>query len=121
MQLIDLIAARNVFDREKNTRVKAALAYKIMKFLKQTTDDAKFYFDRIKSICETYGAKDSDGKLKIESGSIVIKKDGIVPARKEIEELEKTEVETPVFFSIEELSELKLSVADMECLCNVIK
>ena len=115
MNIITLLNARDIFKQFSQIRISSKLAYKIMKFCKSVEVEEEFYKNRKTEIINAYAQKNEAGQPIVNNGGIV----QIIPektqeAQEAMQELNNTEVEAPsIRFTLAELGELKLSVADM--------
>lgn len=97
------------------------LSYKLMKLISQIETEEKFFNERVTEIIHTYADKDESGELIYLDGGIKIKEDMQNECNRVFEELNAVEVDAPsIRFSLEELSEIKLSVEDMVILEDFI-
>ena len=115
MNIITLINAINVLNQFTQTKISAMLAYKIMKFYKNAETEKDFYEKKKSEIINTYAARDNDGNIIItDNGMISIIPNKVDEANAALKELNNVKIEIPnLKFRLSELSELKLSVADM--------
>lgn len=118
MKLDKLIQLRKTISAHAHEAISAPLAYKMMKFLKASGNEDDFYTSRLKEIVEKY--RDTENPAQ-QGDAVRIRKDKITECSDEIKALTETEVEAPsIKFALPELSELKLSVAEMYSLDEVI-
>ena len=99
-----------------NEKISTRLAYKIYKFIKRVeTIDLPFYQDKLRMIIEKYATKGDDGRiLPNNDGNVPVTEDKQQEYFSELSELENLETDyDSALFTLDELSELKLSVADM--------
>ena len=115
MNILTLINAANIFAQIGQTKISSKLAYKIMKLCKSIAIEEEFYNSKRNEIINEYAAKDESGQVIVsKDGMITIEPDKIEEANAAVAELNNIEVDMPnVRFRLEELEELKLSVADM--------
>jgi len=122
MKLSQLIKIRKTLETHAQESIPTALAYKIMKFIKASSEEGAFYNEKFREIIEKYADKDENGKPIINGSNIKIQTELIPECEKELRELEDTEVELPkIKFTVVELSPLKFSVAEMFILDEVIE
>ncbi|MGN0819834.1 MAG: hypothetical protein ACI4M6_05505 [Christensenellaceae bacterium] len=123
MKLIKIIKARHVLKSHFDEKISPMVAYKIMKFIKSTDDESEFYSDKLKKIIEDYGLRDDKGNLKLDDcGGVLIAPAKLNKCNELILELQNTEVDNPIVrFSLDELNEFKLSVADLSILEDFLK
>jgi hypothetical protein len=115
MNILTLINAAKVFNQVAQTKISSKLAYKIMKLCKSAASDEEFYNNKRNEMIETYALRDEHGQIVVsDDGMISIMPDKLEEASVALQELNSIEVEMPsVRFTLTELDELKLSVADM--------
>jgi hypothetical protein len=115
MNILTLINAAKVFAQITQTKISSKLAYKIMKLCKSIAVEEEFYNNKRNDIINEYATKDENGQVIVsKDGMITIEPDKIDEANAAVAELNNIEVDMPnVRFRLEELEELKLSVADM--------
>ena len=118
MNITTLLNVKQIFEQVAQTKISSKLAYKIMKFYKNIEVEEKFYNDRRMEIINTYSEKDANGQPIISNEGIVnIIPEKIQEANMAMWELNNMEVEVPnIKFTLAELEEVKLSVADMYAL-----
>ena len=115
MNILNLISAARVFAQIGQTKISSKLAYKIMRFCKSIAADEEFYNNKRNEIINEYAVRDENGAIvQSDDGVVNIIQDKITEANAALMELNGVEVEAPnIKFSLSELEELKLSVADM--------
>lgn len=122
MKISKLIAAKDTMLPLCQERVSPKLAYKFMKFLSKIETEEQFYNTKMREIIETYGERDDKGGFVFVGEGIKIVKDKIDECNKKIEDLSETEVDAPdIYFSIDELSEVKMSAKEILALSDFIK
>lgn len=123
MKIITFINAARIFTEAAQIKVSPKLAYKIMKFCKSAAEDEKFYIEKRNEIISNYVKRDAEGQIITDdNGLIIIMEDKILEVNQALEALDELEIEIPpITYTIEELEELKLSVADMFTLEEFIK
>lgn len=114
MIIVNLIKAKEVLEPLLQQKVSPKLSYKIMKFVSKIEVEETFYNSKLKEIINKYGLKDSNDEFVTSDGGIKII-DGLQEECKSaLIELDSTEVENPnIKFTLDELSEIKLSAIDM--------
>lgn len=115
MNILTLINAAKVFSQVAQMKISSKLAYKIMKLCKSVATEEEFYNNKRNEIINEYAVKDENGQIVVsDDGMISIMQDKIPVAEKALRELNEIEVDMPdIKFMLDELDELKLSVADM--------
>lgn len=115
MNILTLMNAAKIFNQVAQEKITAKLAYKIMKLCKSAAADEEFYNNKRREIINMYAVRGENGQIAVDDdGMITIVPGKIDEANAAIVELNNIEVDMPsVRFTLAELEELKLSVADM--------
>ena len=124
MKLYELLEARTVINKniDQTKSISAALAYKIMKLMKNTQNDCDFYQEKFNAILNEYGEKDDDGQLVQENNGIKIQDGKMEECTSKVNELNNTEIELPkIKFTLEELKPYNFSVIDMAKIDELIQ
>lgn len=122
MKLVELLEARNAIRSLFQEKMSVRLAYRFTKFLKETHTEESFYNEKLQGIMIKYGEKDENGKFVETATGTKIREESRDDCFASVIELESTEVDTPsVLFTVEELSELKMSPETMNSLFAFIK
>ncbi|MGN1155556.1 MAG: hypothetical protein ACI4TK_05230 [Agathobacter sp.] len=121
MIIKQLIGAKRVIMSLIQEKLSPKLSYKLMKFIDKIEVEEKFYNTKCEELIEKYGERDEKNKLIYLETGVKIKKDKSIEFQAELDEVDKVEVEKPdTVFTLDELDELKLSVADMYFLQDFI-
>lgn len=121
MIIKQLIGAKRVIMSLIQEKLSPKLSYKLMKFIDKIEVEEKFYNAKCEELIEKYGERDEKNKLIYLETGVKIKKDKSLEFQAELDEIDKVEVEKPdTVFTLDELDELKLSVADMYFLQDFI-
>ena len=119
MNLKDIMTLRKAIARRSGAVFSVKLALKVLKFKKETETEAEFYTERHLRILRACARTDEDGNfVKTEDGCILLKPDRAEEYRSQMQELDETESDAYIEFTPEDLSEMKLTLGEME---NVIK
>lgn len=123
MKISQLLKIRKTLQAHAEETIPTALAYKIMKFIKASSEEGAFYNEKFREIITKYAEKDESGKPIINGNSVKLKEGmDVAKCQEEVLELDNTEVEAPTIkFKIQEFSPLKFSVAEMFILDEVIE
>ena len=115
MNILTLMNAAKVFNQVAQTKISSKLAYKIMKLCKSVAVEEEFYNEKRNEIIREYAVRDENGQIVVsDDGMIGIIPDKLKEAEVAMADLNNIEVDAPnIRFSLAELEELKLSVADM--------
>lgn len=114
MKMWQVLSILGIYDRVRESKVPAKVAYKFNKLCLALNDDAEFYKTELNKIIQQYGEKHEDGTFVfLDEGSIKIKPEVYDDARKEISNLDNLDVDAPdVKFTVDELDGLQLSIED---------
>lgn len=115
MKIHQIMKAKRAILEHIEDKLTPKLGYKLMKFCKAMDAEEEFFDGRMSEIVAMYCKRDENGSyVRNENGGYEIVDDKVDECNKAVDELNSVEVEKPNFtFTIEELSELKLSVADL--------
>lgn len=122
MKISDILKARNAIASIYSDKLSSKLAYKFTKFLKGTETEENFYREKMQDILKKYGEVDEYGNLTEANNGVKIRSDKRNECFSAIADLESTEVDKPeIFFTIEELDEVKLSTEAMVGIFDFVK
>lgn len=115
IKLGKLIMAHRTLEAYAKERVCVKLAYKIFLFRKKAAEHEEFFGDKANGIIKEYSLKDDTGKTKYDAnGNALIDTAKTEECKKAIAEVENLAVEKPSLdFTLEELSEIKISAEDI--------
>lgn len=122
MKIYNLIQIKEIFTPHYNEKLSVGLSYKIYKLCNSIEQEERFFNKKRQDVIDEFGQKDADGQLVISDDGFVKIQDGKEQdAQKALDELTAIDVDVPnVTFTIDELSEIKLSVMDMAVLEGLI-
>ena len=123
MTLSNVIELREVIGEYADSNINFSTAYKFMKIIEITEKDYQFYIEKTKEIINTFGKKDENGELMIESnGAVRIQEENIPAAQEKMDEMAKIEIDIPekYFVKLEDLEELKISCRKMRAFMPII-
>lgn len=114
IKMWQVLSILGIYDKIKESKVPAKVAYKFNKLCLALNDDAEFYKTELNKIIQQYGEKHEDGTFVfLDEGSIKIRPEVYADARKEISNLDNLDVDAPdVKFTVDELDGLQLSIED---------
>lgn len=114
IKMYQVLGILGIYERVKELKVSAKVAYKFNKLCNILNNDADFYRTELNKIIEQYGERDENGSLiPLEYGGIKIRSEDMPTAQKEINNLDALEVDAPdTKFTIDELDGLQLSIED---------
>ena len=122
MKLYQLIQIKNTFAPHYEEKISASLSYKIFKLCNSIEQEEKFFNQKRQSIIEEFGKRDDNGQFITNDQGFIKMIDGKeADAQKALDELVAVDVDINVpTFTLDELSEIKLSVKDMVILTDII-
>lgn len=123
MKLKDALEYQELYHHIKNYNMPIKLAYKINKLNNLIEKEVEFYQDSLSKILNRYAEKDEKGNFKLnpEQTGILIQKEYLDICHKEINELKNLEIENLDFhFNLEELENLNITPAKLNCLTSLI-
>lgn len=122
MKLGQLMTVRCAFVERLDNKMAPSLAYKIMKFLKDTDRDADFFRIRAMQIIEQHGEFLPDGRVKMKDRRFYGKTPEAQMAIYDgLAELENVKVKAPkLALKLDEIQSLRFSVAEMAALDDFI-
>lgn len=114
IKIYQVLGVLSIYERVRELKVPAKVAYKFNKLCNALKNDADFYRVELNKIIERYGERDENGSLiPLEYGGVKIKSEDMPTAQKEINNLDNLEVDAPdIKFTIDELDGLQLSIED---------
>lgn len=118
------IELQGLLFRIKDEKIPIKTAYKFNKLISILEKELKFYNEELAKIIEQYAEKDENGNPVIseDKTSIQIRKDKINECQEKTEELGNIQFEIEkIFFTIEELNNIKLTILEMRNLMPFIK
>lgn len=122
MKLYNLLQIRKILNSHTQDAMSTTLAYKIMKFIKQTESEETFYTNKLQEIINKYAKRDENGEYVYEGDGVKIVEGKVNECNNEINDLAATDVEIPnIKFTLDELAPLSFTVADLYLLDDVIK
>ena len=122
MKITKIINMRRVLSPVFQEKMSPRLSYKIMKLISKTDEDEVFYNKNMAGIIRDCCVKGKDGKIEQSEGGYKIDPAKKADCEARIKELDETEAEdVEIKFTLDELSELKLSPRDMLILDDFIE
>ena len=114
IKIYQVLGILSIYERVRELKVPAKVAYKFNKLCNALKNDADFYRVELNKIIERYGERDENGSLiPLEYGGVKIKSEDMPTAQKEINNLDNLEVDAPdIKFTVDELDGLQLSIED---------
>lgn len=117
MQIGNLIRAKMVLVPFVKEKLSPKLSYKLMKFISKIETEERFFNEKVRDIINTYGERDENNELVSIDNRVKIMESAEADCNKAFSELDAVEVEVPsITFTLDELSEIKLSIEDMVAL-----
>lgn len=124
MKMFEVIELSNLYNSIKDNKMPLKTAYKFTTLMRKAEIELKFYQSEFTKIVEEYGQKD-------ETGQYIFSEDGqsitILPGKEgecneRLLELRNLDVEVgDISFTIDELENFNLTIAELNCLMPLIK
>ena len=97
--------------------------YKFLKIMKVVQNELEIYQEQKRSLIQNYAQFDEDGQLIVsKEGGIKIKEECLEECAKKIDEINSLSIQIPdIYFSLEELEPLGLTLGELELLEPFIK
>lgn len=122
MKLIRIIKAKEIFAPHFQEKLSPSLSYKIYKFCKFAEQEEEFYKQKMREIVAEYAERDENGGFININGQIKLVDETAQEAKQRVIDLETIDVEAPnIKFTLDELSEIKLSVMDIAAIDGFIE
>ena len=121
MNLNDIMNLRKIFANRGECVISVKLALKIIRFKKETAAEAAFYKERYARIVNDCARIDDDGNFVFaDDGCILLKPERVEDFRSRMYELDEAETDSFIDLTEEDLSELKLTLAEMEKIGDIM-
>lgn len=122
MKMYEVIALQEFCMLAANKKLPIKITYKLSRLARRVEEEIQFYQKEFKQIINDYGLKEN-GELVYSDGGDSIK---IIPGKEEecaekIAELRDLEVDINITFTIEELENFDLTVAQFNCILPIIE
>lgn len=122
MKIIKIINAKEIFSPYFQEKLSPSLSYKIYKLCISAEQEEAFYNQKMGEIIEEYAKRDEKGSIININGQIKLTEETASVAQQKVADLRSIDVEVPnIKFTLDELSEIKLSVADIAAIDEFIK
>ena len=122
MKLIRIINAKEIFASHFQEKLSPSLSYKIYKLCKFAEQEEGFYNQKMREIISEYAERDENGGFININGQIKLVEATAQEAKQRVVDLETIDVEAPnIKFTLDELSEIKLSVMDIAAIDGFIE
>lgn len=115
MNLKDIMNLRKTFTKRGSAVISIKLALKIIRFKKETEAEAEVYRERYTRILNDCARIGEDGNFVFaDDGCILLKPERAEDFRIRMQELNEAETDSSIDLTEEDLSELKLTLNEME-------
>lgn len=120
---INLNKLDTLISRLKDKQFDVSTQYKFLLLSKEITKEKQIYDEQLSALLDKYGEKDDNGGLVTsDNGGIALKSETISECQEQFKKLNELLIQLPdLFFSLDELSELKLTLGELELLDPFIK
>ena len=123
MKLYELLELQNLYGSISHIKLPIKTSYKFARLARQGEKELGFYQDSMQVILEEYGEK-TNGKFNLtaDGQSIAIIPGKEAECNQKLNELRNLEVPIEgIKFTIEELSGIDISIAELSCLMSLIE
>lgn len=116
-------ALEKLLDTLKSKSFSVQTQYKFLKISKTIRQEAELYDEQRRYLIENYAERDENGQFIIsEGGGLKVKPDKLVECTEKIEEINNFQIQFPdIYFSLDELEPLNLTLGELELLDPFIK
>lgn len=123
MKMYELLELPKFYESIKNIKLPLKTTYKFAKLMKRAEEELAWYQNEFQKIIQDYGVQENGQyKLSSDGSSIIIIPGKEAECNEKIYELRNLEVEiNNIKFSIDELSELDITISDLTCLMPLIE
>ena len=113
----------NTIDKIMDKKFNIQTQYKILKIKKAIEEELALTQSLILDVCDEYWEKDENGEIqRNEDGGIRYKKGKMLDIQRKLNEIDNTEIQLPdIYFSLDELEKLELSLEELQVFMNFIK
>ena len=119
-----VVEFQKFYENIKNMKFPLKTAYKLNKLITQVNDEISFYQQKFSEIINEFGKRDENGEFiySQDGSSIEIVEGRQTECQEKVNELQNLEAEIQdIFFTIDELDGLNLTLYEMNCLLPFIK
>lgn len=112
-----------LISRLKDKQFDVSTQYKFLLLSKEITKEKQIYDEQLAALVDKYGEKNENGSLITnEKGGISLNPETVSECQEQFKKLNELLIQLPdLFFSLDELSELKLTLGELELLDPFIK
>ena len=113
----------NTIDKIMDKKFNIQTQYKILKIKKAIEEELTLTQSLILEVCDEYWEKDENGEIqRNEDGGIKYKEGKMLDIQRKLNEIDNTEIQLPdIYFSLDELEKLELSLEELQVFMNFIK
>lgn len=113
----------NTIDKIMAKKFNIQTQYKILKIKKAIEEELTLTQSLILEVCDEYWEKDENGEIqRNEDGGIRYKKGKMLDIQRKLNEIDNTEIQLPdIYFSLDELEKLELSLEELQVFMKFIK
>lgn len=119
-----VVEFQKFYEDIKNMKFPLKTAYKLNKLITQVNNEISFYQQKFSEIINEFGKRDENGEFVYsqDGSSIEIVEGRQTECQEKVNELQNLEAEIQdIFFTIDELDGLNLTLYEMNCLLPFIK
>ena len=123
MKMYEILELQNLYNSIKDIKLPLKTTYKFTRLMRRAEEELTFYQTKFQEIIEEFGVKENGNyKFSEDGNSIVIIAGREAECNTKLVELRNLEVPiNDIRFSVEELEQLNLSIAELTCLLSLIE
>ena len=124
IKMNQVVEFQKFYENIKNMKFPLKTAYKLNKLITQVNNEISFYQQKFSEIINEFGKRDENGEFiySQDGSSIEIVEGRQTECQEKVNELQNLEAEIQdIFFTIDELDGLNLTLYEMNCLLPFIK
>lgn len=124
IKMNQVVEFQKFYEDIKNMKFPLKTAYKLNKLITQVNNEISFYQQKFSEIINEFGKRDENGEFVYsqDGSSIEIVEGRQTECQEKVNELQNLEAEIQdIFFTIDELDGLNLTLYEMNCLLPFIK
>lgn len=120
---IDLFSIKRITEKINKKVFDIRTQYKLLKLKAAADQEYKIFIEQLTNLSEQYGDKDNHGELQVSAdGGVKVKPEFVKVFGEKLAELEDLEVTVPdVYFTLDELQDLKLTLEELTPFMGMIK
>lgn len=120
---VDLFSIRRISEKIQKEVFDIRTQYKLLKLKAAADQEYKIFIEQLTNLSDKYGDKDEHGELQVSAnGGVKVKPEFVKVFGEKLAQLEDLEVTVPdIYFTLDELQNLKLTMEELEPFMRMIK